>query len=68
MNLEQLESAINETKSIYESGEISSEEYKNLLEGFEIEKIVTDNAEELEKKVELNRIVTAAITGLSVVL
>lgn len=68
MNLEQLESAINEAKSIYESGEISSEEYKNLLEGFEIEKIVTDNAEELQKKTELNRIVTAAITGLSVVL
>jgi hypothetical protein len=43
-------------------------EYKNLLEGFEIEKIVTDNAEELEKKVELNRIVTAAITGLSAIL
>jgi hypothetical protein len=68
MNLEQLESAINEAKSIYEAGEISSKEYKNLLEGFEIEKIVTDNAEELQKKTELNRIVTAAITGLSVVL
>jgi hypothetical protein len=68
MNLEQLESAINEAKSIYEVGEISSKEYKNLLEGFEIEKIVTDNAEELQKKTELNRIVTAAITGLSVVL
>ena len=68
MNLEQLESAINEAKSIYEAGEMSAEEYKNLLEGFEIEKIVTDNAEELEKKVELNRIVTAAITGLSAIL
>ena len=68
MNLEQLESAINEAKSIYEAGEISSKEYKNLLEGFEIEEIVTDNAEELEKKVELNRIVTAAITGLSAIL
>ena len=68
MNLEQLESAINEAKSIYEAGEISSKEYKNLLEGFEIEKIVTDNAEELEKKVELNKMVTALVTGLSVVL
>ena len=49
MNLDQLESAINEAKSIYEAGEISPEEYKNLLEGFEIEKIVTANAEELQK-------------------
>ena len=68
MNLEQLESAINEAKSIYEAGEISSKEYKNLLEGFEIEKIVTDNAEELQKKEELNKMVTALVTGLSVVL
>ena len=68
MNLDQLESAINEAKSIYEAGEISPQEYKNLLEGFEIEKIVTVNAEELQKKEELNKIVTAAITGLSAVL
>ena len=68
MNLEQLETAINEAKSIYEAGEMSAEEYKNLLEGFEIEKIVTDNAEELEKKVELNKMVTALVTGLSAVL
>ena len=68
MNLDQLESAINEARSIYEAGEISPQEYKNLLEGFEIEKIVTANAEELQKKEELNKIVTAAITGLSAVL
>jgi len=68
MNLEQLESAINEAKSIYEAGEISASEYKNLLEGFEVEKIVTINAEELQKKEELNKIVTALVTGLSVVL
>ena len=68
MNLEQLESAINEAKSIYEAGEISAEEYKNLLEGFDIEKIVTDNAEELQKKEELNKMVTALVTGLSAVL
>ena len=68
MNLQELETAINEAKSIYEAGEISPEEYKNLLEGFEIEKIVTVNAEELQKKEELNKIVTAAITGLTLVL
>ena len=68
MNLQQLETAINEAKLIYEAGEISPQEYKNLLEGFEIEKIVTVNAEELQKKEELNKMVTALVTGLSVVL
>lgn len=67
MNLQQLESAINEAKSIYEAGEISPQEYKNLLEGFEIEKIVTVNAEELQKKEELNKIVVAAITVVSAI-
>jgi len=68
MNIQQLENAINEAKSIYEAGEISAKEYKNLLEGFEVEKTATMNAEELQKKEELNKIVTAAIAGLSMVL
>lgn len=68
MNIQQLEQAINEAKSIYEAGEISAQEYKNLLEGFEVEKTATMNAEELQKKEELNKIVTAAIAGLSMVL
>jgi hypothetical protein len=68
MNIQQLEQAITEAKSIYEAGEISAQEYKNLLEGFEVEKTATMNAEELQKKEELNKIVTAAIAGLSMVL
>ena len=68
MNIKELEAAINEAKSIYEAGEISAEEYKNLLQGFEVEKVVTMNAEELQKKEELNKIVTTAISGLSLVL
>jgi hypothetical protein len=67
MNIQELEIAINEAKSIYEAGEISAEEYKNLLQGFEVEKIVTLNAEELQKKEELNKIVTAAIMVVSAV-
>ena len=67
MNLEQLESAYNEAKSIFEAGEISAAEYKNLLEGFEVEKITTMNAEELQKKEELNAMITAAITVVSAV-
>jgi hypothetical protein len=68
MNIKELEAAINEAKSIYEAGEISAEEYKNLLQGFEVEKVVTMNAEELQKKEELNKIITTAISGLSLVL
>jgi hypothetical protein len=67
MNIQELEIEINEAKSIYEAGEISAEEYKNLLQGFEVEKIVTLNAEELQKKEELNKIVTAAIMVVSAV-
>ena len=68
MTLNEIESAINEAKSIYEAGEMSELEYKNLLEGFEIEKVVTLNAEDLQKKEELNKIIKASIAGLSVVL
>jgi hypothetical protein len=34
MNLEQLESAINEAKSIYEAGEISAERIQKPFRGF----------------------------------
>lgn len=65
MNVSELETAFNEAKSIFEAGEISAEEYANLLKGFEVENIVTVNAEELQKKEELNTLVTAAISAAS---
>jgi hypothetical protein len=63
----ELEYTFNEINRAYENHEISKEEYKNLLEGLEIEKAVTMNAEELQRKEELNKLINAAITVVSAV-
>ena len=63
----ELEYTFNEINRAFENHEISKEEYKNLLEGLEIEKAVTMNAEELQRKEELNRLINAAITVVSAV-
>jgi len=66
-NIKEIEYTFNEINRAYENNEISKEEYKNLLEGLEVEKIVTMNAEELQRKEELNKLITAAITIVSAV-
>ena len=63
----ELEYTFNEINRAYENNEISKEEYRNLLEGMEVEKAVTMNAEELHRKEELNRMITAAISIVSAV-
>jgi hypothetical protein len=63
----ELEYQFNEINRAYENHEISKDEYKNLLEGLEVEKAVTMNAEELHRKEELNKMITAAITVVSMV-
>jgi hypothetical protein len=66
-DLVELEYTFNEINRAFENHEISKEEYKNLLEGLEIEKATTMNAEELQRKEELNRLINAAITVVSAV-
>ena len=66
-DLVEIQYTFNELSRAYENHEISKEEYKNLLEGLEIEKAVTMNAEELQKKEELNKLITAAIAVVSAV-
>jgi hypothetical protein len=63
----ELEYNFNEINRAFENHEISKEEYKNLLEGLEVEKAVTMNAEELQRKEELNKLINAAITVVSAV-
>ena len=63
----ELEYTFNEINRAFENHEISKEEYKNLLEGLEVEKAVTMNAEELQRKEQLNQIINAAITVVSAV-
>ena len=66
-DLVELEYNFNEINRAFENHEISKEEYKNLLEGLEVEKAVTMNAEELQRKEELNKLINAAITVVSAV-
>jgi hypothetical protein len=62
MTLEEIQNSYKEVTEIYQAGQISKEEYVNLLKGFEVEKAVLDNAEELELKEQLNELINAAIT------
>lgn len=63
--LTDIEINFSHAKSMYESGEISPEEYSNLLKGFEVENVVTVNADQLQRKEEINKLVTAAISAAS---
>jgi hypothetical protein len=62
MTLEEIQNSYKEVTELYQAGQISKEEYVNLLKGFEVEKAVLDNAEELELKEQLNELINAAIT------
>ena len=66
-HLEQIANSYNEYTQLYSTGQISAIEYKTLLEGLEVEKAVSMNAEELQYKEQLNLAITAAITVVSAV-
>jgi hypothetical protein len=65
MNLQQLAQSYEEYTSLYNAQQISATEYKSLLEGLEVEKAVSMNAEELQFKENLNIAINAAITAVS---
>ena len=67
MNLAELQTYFNEYTQAYESGQISKEEYKSLLEGLEVEKTIAQSAEELQFKEQLNVAINAAISVVSAV-
>ena len=60
MNLQQLAQSYEEYTSLYNAQQISATEYKSLLEGLEVEKAVSMNAEELQFKENLNIAINAA--------
>ena len=65
MNLQQIDASYREATSMFEQGEITKEEYLNFLRGFEIEKTVTMNAEEMQQKEQLHTAITTAISVVS---
>jgi hypothetical protein len=67
MSPKMLEEAFEGAKSMYESGDISKEEYLNILKGFDTEKIVANGVDDLQKKQQLNQMINAAITVVSAV-
>ena len=67
MNVTQLSYSINEYKNLYESGELSKDEYKDLLEGLKQEKIIHETEEELKLKIGLQANITLALKALSAV-
>jgi len=64
-NLAQIQESFEAYKNAFEQGQISANEYKSLLEGLEVEKSVTINAEELQFKEHLHTAISAAISAAS---
>ena len=64
-HLQQIAQSYEEYTSLYNAQQISATEYKSLLEGLEVEKAVSMNAEELQFKENLNISINAAITAVS---
>ena len=63
--LQQIAQSYEDYTVAYNAGQISATEYKSLLEGLEVEKAVSMNAEELHFKEQLNVAINAAITAAS---
>lgn len=65
MSPEQLQQLINEYNQLLATGQISKEEYVQLLRGINIMEGINDDAEGLILKEKLNTIINAAITAAS---
>ena len=67
MTLQEIEQTYNDYTGMYQTGALSKDEYLNLLRGLEVEKAISMNAEEMQKKEELNQLINAAINIVSAV-
>jgi hypothetical protein len=64
-HLQQIAQSYEDYTTAYNAQQISATEYKSLLEGLEVEKAVSMNAEELQYKENLNIAINAAISAVS---
>ena len=64
-HLQQIAQSYEDYTTAYNAGQISSADYKSVLEGLEVEKAVSMNAEELQYKENLNIAINAAISVVS---
>jgi len=65
-HLQQIAQSYEDYTAAYSAGQLNAAEYKSLLEGLEVEKTVSMNAEELQYKEQLNTVINAAISAASV--
>lgn len=66
MTIQELADNFAEINAAFKAGDITADEYKNLLQGLEISEAIAEDAEALEQKAELNMIINAAIGAASV--
>lgn len=65
MSIQDIKAEYESYTQMYDAGEISPAEYKDLLEGLKVSEAIAEGAEELEEQAELNKMVTAAIDAAS---
>lgn len=68
MNVTQLSHNIEEYRILYEAGDLSKDEYKDLLEGLKLEQVIHETEEELKLKIGLQANITTALKALSAVI
>tara|TARA_Y100000114_G_C11552588_1_gene227916 strand:- start:142 stop:348 length:207 start_codon:yes stop_codon:yes gene_type:complete len=67
MKLTEIEHSFAEINKEYDEGNLEKEEYKDLLQGLEIEQTITENADELHRKQELQKNIEIAIKAVSAI-
>jgi hypothetical protein len=67
MSPKMLEDAFKGAKIMYDDGDISKDEYLNILKGFDTEKIIASSSEDFQKKQQLNQLISSTINILSTV-
>ena len=68
MNVTQFSHSIEEYRILYEAGDLSKDEYKDLLEGLKLEQVIHETEEELKLKIGLQANITTALKALSAVI
>ena len=68
MNVTQFSHSIEEYRILYEAGDLSKDEYKDLLEGLKLEQVIHETEEELRLKIGLQANITTALKALSAVI
>ena len=67
MNVTQFSHSIEEYRILYEAGDLSKDEYKDLLEGLKLEQVIHETEEELRLKIGLQANITTALKALSAI-